>query len=115
MMAMRWSLRKRVWVPLAAVGTVLVVGQFLVLPWLVRKQVESSLRALGLGDVTFHVTRATLWGSTLSEIQSGNDAIEQVRVDYSLRDLWLRRIDQITVRGARLTIRGEHGRIEFGS
>jgi hypothetical protein len=100
----RFLLRKRVLVPLGTGVALLVVSWYVLLPWVVRGRVDAVLHQLNLRDVTFRVTRATPWSSTVRDIDAGDgNRIDELRVSYSAQGLWHRRVDNIRVTGLQLT------------
>jgi len=111
----RWFLRKRVLIPLGAAIALLVLGYFIVLPWVVRGRVEAVLRQLKLRDVTFRVTRATPWTSTVRNIDAGGGTrIDVLRVTYSAGGLWHRRVDNIRIGGLHLVADVREGKVSLG-
>src|SRR5215211_1616055 len=100
----RWFLRKRVLLPLVGGVGVFLIAYFALLPWVVHNRVDAVLRQLKLTNVTFRVTRATPWTSTVRDIDAGDgNRIDELRVTYSVGGLWHRRVDNIRVKGLKLT------------
>jgi hypothetical protein len=111
----RWFLRKRVLIPLGTGIALILLGYFLVLPWVVRGRVEAVLSQLKLRDVTFRVTRATPWTSTVRDIDAGGGTrIDLLRVTYSAGGLWHRRVDNIRIDGLHLAADVHEGKLSLG-
>ena len=99
-----WFLRKRVLIPLGGVIALGALAYFIGLPWVVRGRVEAVLHQLHLRNVTYRVTRATPWTSTVRDIDAGDGTrVDELRVTYSAGGLWHRRVDNIHVRGLHVT------------
>ena len=100
----RFLLRKRVLIPLGSGVVLMLLGWFVLLPWVVRWRVDAVLDQLKLRDATYRVTRATPWTSTVRDIDAGDgNRIDELRVTYSIEGLWNRRVDNIRVKGLHLT------------
>lgn len=100
----RFLLRKRVLIPVGSGAALLLLAWFVLLPWVVRGRVEAVLHQLNLRDVTFRVTRATPWSSTVRDIDAGDgNHIDALRVTYSIEGLWNRRVDAVRVMGLQVT------------
>jgi hypothetical protein len=81
---------RRITVAFAAAGVLIVLAQWMLLPWLLHNRIAAALGDAGVRDARFRVTRATLWGSRLSDLTAGDGAtlrLQQVDLDYSLADL----------------------------
>src|SRR3954451_14749917 len=86
----RRHVRRIVLALLASAVTLVLLGQFLVLPWLLRQRIVAALDEAGVKGVSFHVTRATLWGSQLRDVTAGDGSalmIDRIDLDYRLPDL----------------------------
>jgi hypothetical protein len=107
----RFLLRKRVLIPLGCGVALLLLAWFVLLPWVVRWRVNVVLRQLNLDGVTFRVTRATPWTSTVRDLDdAAGNRIDVLRVTYSVEGLWNRRVDNIRVSGLHLTAEVREGR-----
>jgi hypothetical protein len=107
--------RKRVIIPLGAGLALGVLAYFVLLPWAVRGRVEAVLHQLNLRNVTYRVTRATPWTSTVRDIDAGyGTRVDELRVTYSAGGLWRRRVDNIHVRGMQVTADLRAGTFSLG-
>src|SRR5215207_9074486 len=81
----RWPRR------LAGVGAALAGGvcivHFIVMPWVVRRNVEQALIGMGIADPRFEVKRALLWRSTIANLTAADGAIRAESVDVTYRPL----------------------------
>jgi len=103
-------------IALAGAAVILLLGQFLLLPWLLRQRIVTTLNEAGVKGVHFRVARATLWGSRLSDVVAGEESvltIDQVGLDYRLSDLWKGRIKTIRISGAKLHLGVRDGEIDL--
>lgn len=82
--------RKLIWIPLLSAAVAATLAVWLLLPWIVREQVKTALRNVGVDD------------------------IEHLNIDYAWRDLLGARVDQIKLTGGTFTIRKQGDRIIFG-
>src|SRR5688572_8393770 len=111
--------RRARWIGVTVVAVValsLVICWLIVLPHLLRGQVESALRAAGVRGISFTTERATPWGSTLTNIKAGTGesvGIQRVVLDYSPIDLWNGKLDAIQIVGGRVELTVRDGRVDF--
>jgi hypothetical protein len=101
----------------AAIIVALLGAWFIYLPWLLRSKVEQALRSGGVRGVKFDVSRATPWGSELSNVAGGEGnplGIRRVVIDYSPIDLWDGKLDAIHIVGARITLDAKLGKVDVG-
>src|SRR5438105_3608061 len=98
--------RRRVvfWSGAALVAAVVaaVVAYFVVLPWLVRREIVAALNAVGIADVHFDVRRATPWNLALANVKVGNagwDSIAGIVASYSPGTLEDHRINELRLQG----------------
>jgi hypothetical protein len=111
----RWFLRKRVLIPLGSGLALGLLAYFVLLPWVVRERVEAVLHQLNLRNVTYRVTRATPWTSTVRDIDAGDGTrVDELRVTYSAGGLWHRRVDNIHVTGLHVTADMRGGTFSLG-
>jgi hypothetical protein len=105
----------RLLIALGAAAMVLLAVHVVALPWLVRNRVQAALAASGLRGATFRVTHATLWGAGLSDLSVDGQRIERVSIDYSPRDLYHGRIDDLVLRGLQIRLTVNEDRIDAGA
>jgi hypothetical protein len=100
----KWFLAVAAFVVLVGVG--LWLAYLLVLPWVIRREVNAAFASVGLSNVRFDVRSASLFGTRLAG--TGGDADEvgigAVSVRYSPWDAINGELRSITVTGARLEI-----------
>src|SRR5262245_47171451 len=68
----------------------LLIGQFFILPMLLREKIQSALHEAGIDAVRFRVARASLWGAELRDVAAGDGSavrVDRIALDYSLGDL----------------------------
>ena len=99
-----------------SVALALLIGQFFILPMLLREQIENALHESGIDAVRFRVARATLWGAELADIGAGEGSavhIDHIALDYSLGDLRRGRLNAIRILGATVRLGMRDGRFDF--
>jgi hypothetical protein len=100
----RWSRKRALLLALGGAIALPLLFQFMAMPWLVRARVVAALRAAGFDDVRFKVTRATLWGAELANVQFATGGAARVEIGYGPLDLWHGRIDVLRVTSLRYGI-----------
>jgi hypothetical protein len=104
--------RRRKWlIGVALAAIVLAVGAWVaylqLLPWIVRREVNSAFASVGLANVKFDVEQASLFGTRIEGTGAGDDdavGIGDVSVRYSPWDAINGELRSITVSNARLEI-----------
>src|SRR5438876_9442784 len=87
----------------AVILCILLLAQLFLLPLVVRRQVKTSLEALGLTDVRFVVQHASIWGAEISDLSAGEEGrarVGRVIVAYSPWEVICGRLDSIVIGGA---------------
>jgi len=82
-----------------------IAGLLVALPALVERLAVSELAAVGVTGAALTVRRIGLDGAEITDIRLGPDGaatIARLRVAYSPRDLYARRLDEIEIAGVRL-------------
>jgi hypothetical protein len=102
----RWFLRRRVILGCFAGAIVLVLlFQFVLMPWVVRDRVRAAFRQAGLSEATWRVSRATPWATEIRDVAFGPvNRVDKVRVTYTVQTLFEREVKGITLSGATLSI-----------
>jgi hypothetical protein len=100
----RWSRRRAMLLAVGGAIALALLFQFLIMPWLVRARVAAALRDAGFRNAEFTVTRATLWGAELTDVQFAGGGAARVEIDYNPLDLWHGRIDTLRVTSLRHVI-----------
>jgi hypothetical protein len=107
---------RRIAAAFIAAGLLIVLAQWVLLPWLLHDRIAAALSDAGVRDARFHVSRATLWGSQLTEVTAGDASavhLDRVDLDYTLRDLWHGRLRAIRIAGTTLKLNVRDGRIDL--
>ena len=108
---------RRIAVAFIAAGVLIVLAQWMLLPWLLHNRIAAALDAAGVRNPRFHVARATLWGSRLNDVTAGENSgvkLGRVDLDYTLGDLRQGRLKAIRIANATLDLHiGDDGRIDL--
>jgi len=73
---------RRIAAAFIAAGLLIVLAQWVLLPWLLHDRIAAALSDAGVRDARFHVSRATLWG----QARRGGHAI--FNADYNPTTPW---------------------------
>jgi hypothetical protein len=99
-----------------SIALALLIGQFFILPMLLRQQIEQALHEAGVDAVRFRVARATLWGAELSDVAAGDGRafqVDRIALDFSLRDLRNGRLKAIRIIGATIRLAVHEGALDL--
>ena len=99
-----------------SLAVALLIGQFLILPMLLRQQIMQALHEAGIDAIRFRVTRASFWGAELKDVSAGDGSavrIDRIALDYSPGDLKQGRLNAIRVIGATLRLAVKDGQFDL--
>jgi hypothetical protein len=87
---------------------------WLVLPWIVKRQIGAALREQGFPDARFDVAWVSLWSTRIANFSAGDGDVRFASVDVSYQPLAVIRgvLDRVKIEGVEIRVVIRNGKVE---